>query len=81
MAPNTPNNRLQRKCNGAVTVIVRLTFDTMRDADLIAELEYTPQGELAGKIREMMRSGSFTGKFAVDALPVSTREIDIGIEI
>lgn len=34
-----------------------LVLNTDRDADLIRAIESTPKGQLAGKVREMMRTG------------------------
>lgn len=34
-----------------------LTLDGLRDADLIAAIENTPNGQFGSKVRELMRSG------------------------
>jgi hypothetical protein len=48
-----------------------LVLNTDRDADLIKAIESTPKGQLAGRIREMMRTGLkpdvvFNGSHAPD---------------
>ena len=51
------------KTTGAMTFLISLTLIPGRDDDLIAEMLATPLGQVAGKVREMMRNGSASGKF------------------
>lgn len=53
--------------NGAIRFYVQMTLLPGRDDDLIKALQATPIGQVAAKVREMMRNGISTGRFLSEA--------------